>query len=292
MPGDRRHDLLASLALVWVAFMFGTSFVVVKAGLDSVDPVPYLFLRFGIAGAVFYVIGHRRPPDPRMRPLAWATALTYALAMTMQTAGLRTIDPASSAFLTYLLVVIVPIVVWVWHRQVPQRLTVAAIGLAAVGLVLLTGGGGGVSKGTLLTLGGAVAFAVHLVQMGVAAERGYDLIRFNALQCVGVAVMLGPLVPFTGGLPTEAEGWAVSIYAALFVTVLTMIPWMWAARRVPPTRAALVLLLEPVFAALASAATGQPLGAVALVGAVLILAAAALAELPALRRSRTLTAAT
>jgi len=65
------------------------------------------------------------------------------------------------------------------------------------------------------------------------------------------------------------------------VTVLTFLPWMWAQRRLPPTRAALVLLTEPVFAAVFSYATGERLGTAAVIGAVLILLGAALAELSA-----------
>ena len=50
--------------------------------------------------------------------------------------------------------------------------------------------------------------------------------------------------------------------------------------------AALVLLTEPVFAAVISYATGERLATAAVVGAVLILAGAALAELSAAVASR------
>jgi drug/metabolite transporter (DMT)-like permease len=281
----RRDDLLATAALVWAAFLFGTSFVVVKAFLDEVDPIPYLAMRFGLAGLVLYALARRRPTSAAMRRLAWTTGLTYAIGMSLQTIGLQTIDPASSAFLTYLLVVLVPLVEWGWFGRRPGPATVGALAVAVVGLALLTGGGVGLSAGALLTLLAACSFAVHLVQMGLAAERGFDLLRFNALQCVAVAALLGPLVPFTGGVPTTATAWGVSVYAALLVTVATMVPWMWAARRVPPTRAALVLLLEPVFAALGALVTGDPLSPVSAVGAALILVAAAASELAALRRT-------
>jgi drug/metabolite transporter (DMT)-like permease len=53
---------------------------------------------------------------------------------------------------------------------------------------------------------------------------------------------------------------------------------VWAQRVVSPSRAALILLLEPVFAALLSWITGEGLSGAALAGGVLILAAVVVAE--------------
>ena len=51
---------------------------------------------------------------------------------------------------------------------------------------------------------------------------------------------------------------------------------LWGQRRIPPTRAALILLVEPVFAGLAGYVDGERLGAVELVGGVVILAGIAI----------------
>ena len=54
----------------------------------------------------------------------------------------------------------------------------------------------------------------------------------------------------------------------------------------PPTRASLILLLEPVFAAMAAYTDGERMTLAEVLGALLILAAALMAELPALRAPR------
>jgi len=169
-PPERRTELLAVGALVWTAALFGTSFVVVKDGLDDMRPVPYLAMRYLVAALVFAALARRRPGRPGESALALKAGITYA-------------------------------------------------------------------------------------------------------------VILLPFVPFTGGLRSGGGSWLVIGYTAIFVTVGTFLPWMWAQRHIPPTRAALVLLTEPVFAAIASYATGERLSATALAGAALILAGAALAEL-------------
>ena len=54
---------------------------------------------------------------------------------------------------------------------------------------------------------------------------------------------------------------------------------LWGQRRIPPSRAALILLSEPVFAALAGYVDGERLGAIELVGAAVILGGIAITEL-------------
>jgi drug/metabolite transporter (DMT)-like permease len=200
--------------------------------------------------------------------------------MTCQTVGLQHVSPATSAFLTYLLVVAVPVLQYGFSGIKPSRPTVVAIAISVSGLVLLTGGSAGFGVGTVITAVGAVLFGLHIIQMGDAAAR-HDPVRFTAIQCGVVAGVLLPFVPFTGGVPTGAHSWLVIVYAAVFVTLGTFLPWMWAQQHLPPTRAALVLLTEPVFTAVASAVTGTPLSASELAGGLLILVGAALAELVA-----------
>jgi drug/metabolite transporter (DMT)-like permease len=277
---DRRTELIAVGALVWTAALFGTSFVVVKDALDDMRPVPYLAMRYLVASSVFLALSRGRPGRPGETTLAVKAGITYAIAMVCQTIGLERTTPSTAAFLTYLLVVAVPLLQFVFAGVRPSRPTVVAIAISVAGLVLLTGGTAGFGFGSAITVVGAVLFGLHIIQMGDAAAR-YDVVRFNALQLGIVAVVLLPFVPFTGGVPTGGGSWLVILYAAVVVTVGTFLPWMWAQRHVPPTRAALVLLTEPVFAAVISYATGERLSATAVAGALLILGGAAMAELSA-----------
>ena len=53
---------------------------------------------------------------------------------------------------------------------------------------------------------------------------------------------------------------------------------LWGQRRIPATRAALILLAEPVFAGIAGYVNGERLGAERLAGAVAILAGIVVSE--------------
>ena len=264
-------------ALVLVGFLFGTSFVVVKHGLKGVDPIPYVGLRFTLAALIFGPIARRRPATSGEWRAGIGAGSSYALAMVLQTHGLQRTTPSAAAFLTYLLVVIVPLISFSITKIAPSPVIVAAIAVSVAGLVLLTGGGVGFGAGELLTLGAAVVFAFHIIQIGRVGQR-FDLYRFNAIHCATTGALALPLLAFTGGLPRTGTAWLVIVYAAVAVTCCTLIPWTWAGRHLSPTRTALILLTEPVFAALADVATGGHLRGLEIVGAGLILVGAVISE--------------
>lgn len=264
-------------ALVFVGLLFGTSFVVVKHGLHGVDPIPYVGLRFTLAALVFWPIARRRPSTPGEWRAGIGAGVSYAVAMVLQTIGLQRTTPSAAAFLTYLLVVIVPLISFAITKIAPSPVVVLAIAISVAGLVLLTDGGVGFGAGELATLAAAVVFAFHIIQVGRVGTR-FDLYRFNAIHCATAGLLALPFLPFTGGLPRTGSAWLVIAYAAIAVTCCTLIPWTWAGRHLSPTRTALILLCEPVFAALADLATGGHLGGLEVVGAGLILVGAVISE--------------
>ena len=54
---------MAHWALVGAAFLFGTTFVVVKDAVVEAGPIPFLAVRFLIGGAVVWPFAVRRPVE-------------------------------------------------------------------------------------------------------------------------------------------------------------------------------------------------------------------------------------
>jgi drug/metabolite transporter (DMT)-like permease len=277
--GHRRGDLALALA----ALCFGGTFIVVQDAIEDAAPLPFLAVRFTIGAAVLWAVARGRPSSAGQ----WRDGLTAGLALlagyVCQTVGLQYTDAATSAFITYLLVVFVPVIGFVLLRRRPHPVVLGSVALAVVGLVLLTDPGSaarGFGRGELLTLGCAAAFAVHVVVLGATAHR-HDPVRFTAVQLTVVAA--GCAVPgavqgadgFTAGALGAAEATAV------VATALAFFLQVYGQRSVPPTRASLLLLLEPVFAALLSAVADDPLRGLQYVGGVVILVAVASSELAA-----------
>jgi drug/metabolite transporter (DMT)-like permease len=195
-----------------------------------------------------------------------------------QTVGLQYVSSPVSAFVTYVLVLIVPLLSAVALRRPPTGPTIAGIALAACGLYLLNGGHPSLGKGELLTLGCALAFAVQIILLAEFAPR-YDAVRLNAVQLTAVGAIC--LVPgfFTGSYDFPVSVWLAAVYTGVAASAVAFGLMVWAQRRVGPSRTALLLMLEPVFAAVAGAIAGEHLGLLGATGAALILVGILVAEL-------------
>jgi drug/metabolite transporter (DMT)-like permease len=268
-------------ALVLAALFYGVTFPLVHDALDDITPFAYLVGRFGLALVVVLPSayrGLRMVADRRslVRVGLIAGAILFAGYAT-QTVGLQYTSPSTSAFITGLYVVFTPVVEALAFRRAPGRAVWAGIAIAVVGLYLLTGADVHLGRGELLTLACAVLFACHIVYIGAYVRR-IPPAAFTAMQLGMVALLSIP--------PTAAQGVGTITALAVFAVVFTGIACsaialplqLWGQIRIPASRAALILLAEPVFAGIAGYLTGERLGAVRLVGAAVILAGIAVSE--------------
>jgi drug/metabolite transporter (DMT)-like permease len=276
----------AHLAVAAAGVLFGTTFVVVKDAVGEVEVVPFLAVRFLVGAAVLAPWARRVPHQPgRLRAGALAGVVLLA-GYLLQTVGLQYTSSSVSAFVTYLFVVVVPIVSAVVLRRRPEREAVLGVAIAFVGLVLLTGDAAGAvnfDQGELLTLGCAFAFAVHILVLAEFSPR-YDTVALTAVQLAFVG--LACLVPgaFLGGYGFTVEAWVAAAYTGVTVSAIAFVLQVWGQRVVGPTRTSLLLMLEPVAAAGLGFLTGEGFTVAAAVGAVLILAGVSVAEFPLLKR--------
>jgi drug/metabolite transporter (DMT)-like permease len=245
--------------------------------VERADPLPFLAVRFLIGAAVLAVVARRRPRTERELRHGVIAGAALLVGYVAQTVGLQYTTAATSAFITYMLVVFVPLLSYAVTRERPHALVIAGVALAVVGLGLLTGGADvGFGRGEVLTLGCAVAFGTHLVFLGEVAAR-HDPIRLTTVQLATVGgACLAPAA--VQGLALDAPALGAAAFTGVFATAVSFLAMVWAQRIVSPSRAALILLLEPVFAALLSAVTGESITATSALGGALILLAVVVAE--------------
>ncbi len=262
------RELLAHILLIAVVLVWGTTFPLVKAALHDISPLLFNLLRMSIAAIVMLAIllTHNRQKPKRAELRLTATAgLFLALGYQFQTSGLAHTTPSKSAFLTGLVVVFVPILSLIPgiappSRRRPNTLVFLGAILAFAGLILLTSQPGtgaailsGMHLGEWLTLACAVAFAAHLLTLAHAAPQ-LSARRLGTLQIAFAAVFMLFTLPL-GGHPTfhltPIAAIALAI-TALFATAAAFTIQSWAQQLLPPTHTALILTLEPVFAALTS----------------------------------------
>lgn len=290
--GSRRWP--ADLSLVLVSLLWGSTFVLVKNALEDVSTVLFLALRFSVAALLLTTLYLLKGGSLRGHG-GWIPGLLtggflYA-GYLLQTLGLRQTTPATSAFITSLYIVIVPILAAALHQKMPGRSEWFGVGLAAVGMALMTLNASrmAVGAGELLTLGCAFAFAGHIVALGVYSARmstdWLALLQIGTCAAIAFGTFAWVEAPFIRWSSTVVAALAVT---AVFATALAFWVQTWAQARTTPTRAALIFSTEPVFAWLTSwLFAGEVLTARTGAGALCILAGVLLVELKPSRQRAT-----
>lgn len=265
------------LAVALAAVCFGSTFVVVQGAISSVGAVPFIGVRFLMASAVLLPFTWRRPRSAGTVRAGIRCGIPLLAAYLLQTIGLRYTTTSVSAFVTYLLVVLVPVLSALLLRRPAGARTWTGVLVTTVGLGLLTGPGAGFGIGVWLTLGAAGCFALNIVWIAEAAPRT-DPIRVTAVQLLVVG--LGSAVPgaFLGGWGFGAATLGAAAFTAVAASAVALSLQVWGQRRVGPTRASLILMLEPITAAVIGRFEGEHLGLLELAGALLILVGIAVAE--------------
>lgn len=261
-------------ALVGVTAVWGSTFVVVKDAIGRMPVMDFLAWRFGIATLAMLLLRPRAVA--RLGGVGRTRGFWLGLALgagyVFQTEGLRTARASVSGFITGMFVVLTPLcAAVVLRRRVPGSAWLG-VALATTGLALLSLRGFSVGEGELLTLGCAFAFSLHIVGLGEWSP-SHDPYGLAVVQLAVVA--LGCLVfALPPELPPDAGVWGALALTAVLATAVAFVVQTWAQAHVPPTRAAVIMTMEPVFAGLFGiAVAGERLGPREYAGSLLILVA-------------------
>ncbi|MGV1008456.1 MAG: DMT family transporter [Dermatophilaceae bacterium] len=277
-----RQRLAATVLLVALTAVWGSTFLLIHDLVQTVPAVDLLAVRFGIAALLMLVVFWRPMRALRRRHVAAGIGLglLYGAAQILQTQGLVTTDPAVSGFVTGTYVVLTPVLsALLLGEHVPPS-TWYAVLLAAAGLALLTLNGLSVGVGEALTLLAAALYAGHIIGLGRLSTPSMAS-GMSAVQMIVIAAMC-LLAAAPAGLvwPQGPGQWATVVYLATVAGALALWAQTWAQARMSATRAAIVMTLEPVFAAGFAVAFGdQTLGWRMLLGGALVLAAMYTVEL-------------
>lgn len=191
-----------------------------------------------------------------------------------QTLGLAETSASNSAPIAGLYVVFTPLLASLARRTPPAIATLFGALLSVAGLGFLTVTSEfSLNSGDLLTVLCAVAFAAHIVSLARFAPR-HPVVPFTAIQLLVVAVFGLVASAIFEGLPLPVA----SVLPALFGTGVVVSAGAFmlhvsAQRVIGPSRTAIVLSTEPVFAAATAAVVlGERLTARGWLGAALIMA--------------------
>jgi drug/metabolite transporter (DMT)-like permease len=288
VSGTRRTTLLATAALLGMTATWGSTFFLIHDLLARMPTLDFLAVRFALAGVLMLAVAPRAVArlSPSSRRSALVLGLLYGVAQILQTAGLAHTPASVSGFITGMYVVATPLLAAVLLRTRIAGLTWGAVALAVVGLAVLTLDGLSVGYGEAITLVAAVLYALHIVGLG-AWSNAREALGMSIVQILVIAAVCLVATAPDGRLvlPATTGDWLSVVYMAVFPGALALLGQTWAQAHLAPTRAAIIMSMEPVFAAFfAVLLGGESAGWRMLVGGSLVLAAMLVVELAPRRR--------
>jgi len=277
-----RSRQVATLLLTAVTAIWGSTFFLIRDVVQEISPADFLAIRFTIAAVAMTAVFWRPmlALDRRELTVGVGLGLLYAAAQLLQTVGLAHTEASRSGFITGTYVVLTPVLGAVLLRERIPRSTWVAVLMAAAGLATLSLRGIGLGFGETVTLLAAVIYALHIIGLGRYSSPA-TAAGLSTLQMVVIAaVSLVAAAPGGVELPTGGHAWASVLYMALIAGAVALWAQTWAQSHLAATRAAIVMTLEPVFAAaFAVALGGESLTSRIILGGAMVLAAMYTVEL-------------
>lgn len=254
--------LLARLALVVTAVVWGSSLTVVSAIKDAFTPNMLLALRFSIACVLLAIIfaPHLKKLNKDYILSGLIVGFFLFIAYSSQTIGVTSAEgaPGRSGFISASYCVIVPFLAWLFTGEVPDRYNIIAAVLCVIGLFfvfyteLVKSANISFSQGDLYALLSGLLFAVHIVALAKWGA-GKDPILITILQFLTAAV-LSLIVSLIFEKPTFQSVSGSSLFAlgylAIMCTAVALLFQTIGQRYTPASTVALILGTEAVFSIL------------------------------------------
>jgi drug/metabolite transporter (DMT)-like permease len=264
------HKAEGSLVLVTMAW--GLTFPLIKGALDHSAPFALMALRFPLALFILWPLLKWRVPARSSLAPGLVLAFLLGSSYLAQVVGLTYTTPTRSAFITGLSVILVPLLYPFFTRKAPGKWPMAGVGIALVGLFLLTNpGGGGFNHGDWITLITALGYALYVIVLEVSTKK-HPYEDLLVVQFALLAVVFAPVALYE----SQPIDWGSKLVWALAFTGPILALTVYLQNRyqqfTTATRAAVIFTGEPVFAAVFSyVIVGETLSEVQWMGGAVIL---------------------
>src|SRR5215218_4817297 len=195
--GIAGRSWLYTVVLVAVTAVWGWTFVVVQNAIALYGVIPFLAVRFVLAGVALTPLYATRLTR-RSLLVGGGIGVVLAAGYFFQTTGLLFTTPTNSGLITGLFVVFAPLADRLLFGANVSRQVVLAVGLSLVGMALLAGGGPeGANWGDLLTLLCAAALGLHIALLSRYAA-GHEAAGLTLAQILAMAILFAAIWPLAG----------------------------------------------------------------------------------------------
>ena len=279
--------MLAWLAYLTVAVVWGSTYFAISLGLASFTPYGLVAARFSVAALLALGLG-------RLRREAWPARQEWghlvvvgALLLGCSNALVSWAELHVSTGLVAVLAALVPLWLAVFSLATeplgPKGWMGILLGIAGVGVLVWPSGGLRIHVGGLLAMVAAPLIWAWGTLHGKRFIHGGGLLTNVGLQMATAAVMGLALAPLTGGFlrgPITPKALGAIAYLAVFGSVLAFSAYIYLAKAWPPAKMGTYAYLNPLVAVLlGSLILHEAFGLREILGMSVILAAVALVQL-------------
>lgn len=245
-----RSPLFWKFMLVAMALIWGYSFLTMKTVLDTVPTFMLLACRFLLSAVIMFIIFRKRIKAHFNREyLGFGVLMGCVIwsAYAAQTLGLVDTTPGKNAFLTGTYCILVPFIALILFKERVTKWHIASALLCLVGVGFVALDNFSIQMGDLMTLVGAVFFAVDMAVVGhIGRTRDVSVLTSWMFLFVGL-FSLAATTAFEPRVP--AEQWTPEIigqlvFLAVVCTTIGLLLQNQALSHVPPATGSLLLSLE------------------------------------------------
>lgn len=243
---------LAKPLLFLAAFIWGTSFFIMKNTLDAVPPFWLLVFRFTTGAVLLGLFCWKKWRTHFTRDYLWRGGLFGVflfIAYTTQTFGLTGTTPSKNAFLTATYCVLVPFLWWAFERKRPDRYNLLAALVCITGMAMVSLSDGlTVGPGEALTMCCGLFYALHIIFTSKGAAK-YGVGVLTTLQFATAALLCWVTAPFSAPFPAEvpAGAWLSIAYLCVMCTGVCYLLQTIGQKYTSPQTSSILLTLESVF---------------------------------------------
>lgn len=241
----------AEFLMAAVVLARSTSFIMSKSGLESMQPMNLLGIRFLLALVLLLIIFRKRVVKISRKTLRNGIIIgaIYTAVMASEMMGLKFTDSSKVAFLENTAIVFVPIFEVFLKRRLPDKLSgvCSLMAIVGVGFLTLTNGISGFGKGDGFSLLAALLYTCGIIVTDRLAKND-DALLIGIVQVgtMGMLSMVMSIIFEAPILPQSGFDWMLLLWLAIVCTGFGFTLQPLAQKYISSERSSTITALNPL----------------------------------------------
>ena len=245
-----KSKLTLYIAMISIAAVWGSSFVVMKDSLERQNVFSFLSSRFILAALLMFLYkpGMFRGLTNKFISRGIIAGILLGSGYIFQTYGLTKTTVSNTGFITGLYLVFTPLISLIILKRHVLKIQWLAVIVATIGLFFISYNGVTIGLGEILVLISAFIYGAHFVALGEWSD-GKNTYALTFIQVVTVAALTS-IFAFKDGfqMAPDSTVWLAILYTAFFATFIGFLIQTKAQSMMSATVASVLLATETPFA--------------------------------------------